>query len=82
MTWSGLHNAPRKGEAIWLFLPAASWTTDANGRPSDVKHAIVVASWDAMQSAWINRATGHAVYPSLWNAADVDGAVPDSPMVA
>jgi hypothetical protein len=35
-----------------------------------------------MQSAWINRATGHAVYPSLWNAADVDGAVPDSPMVA
>lgn len=80
MAWAPSHDAPRD-RPVWLFLPGAEFKALANGTVTDVKHAAVVAQWDAARGAWINRKTGHEVYPSLWSDADVDGVMPDNPML-
>jgi hypothetical protein len=49
---------------------------------SDVKHAAVVAAYDKARGAWIARDGGRDVYPSLWSDADVDGVMPDNPLLA
>jgi hypothetical protein len=42
-SWQGLQTAPRDGREVWLFLPGAKFTSDADGAVSDVKHAAVAA---------------------------------------
>lgn len=78
MDWAPSHHAPRD-RAVWLFLPAASWTAQPSGMVTDVKHTAVVGQWSHEQAAWIDRKTGHAVYPSMWSDAPVDGPMPDNP---
>jgi hypothetical protein len=80
-SWQGLQSAPRDGREVWLFLPGAKFTSDADGAVSDVKHASVIAAYDKARGAWIARAGGD-VYPSLWSDADVDGVMPENPLLA
>lgn len=75
MSWRDLSSAPRD-RRIWLFLPSASWKSDAQGRPYEVTHAAVVANWSP--HGWVNT-LGANVYPSLWSDADVSGAAPEFP---
>jgi hypothetical protein len=62
-------------------MPAYSWKSDPNGRPTDVVSEARVAAWDKARGAWIDRKTGHPVYPSLWCDADPDGTMPDNPIL-
>jgi hypothetical protein len=80
-SWQGLQTAPRDGREVWLFLPAAAYKIAAEGTVSDVKHAAVVAAYDKARGAWIARDGGRDVYPSLWSDADVDGVMPDNPLL-
>lgn len=81
MAWQGSHSAPRD-KAVWLFLPAASYTAAANGTVTDVKHDVVVAKWNPARSVWLSREGEREVFPSMWNDAAVDGPAPDMPELA
>ncbi len=78
MSWSSHQTAPRD-RPIWLFLPSAKYESNAAGHPTKVEHLTVVGYWDATHSAWTDRATGHAVYPSMWHSDPVDGPEPKAP---
>lgn len=80
MTWARSHDAPRD-RPVWLYVPGYSWTSDANGRPTSVVNETRLAKWDNLRSAWIDRKTGHEVYPSMWCDADVEGPMPDNPVI-
>ncbi len=80
MAWAPSHDAPRD-RPVWLYVPAYSWTSDASGRPTSVVNAARVAQWNEARSAWIDRETGHQVYPSLWSDADPSGPMPDNPLI-
>jgi hypothetical protein len=78
MDWRDLHDAPRD-RPIWLFLPAAKYTARPDGSVADVQHEAVVGAWRGDQSAWM--VGDRHVYPSLWNAAPIDGVMPDNPLL-
>lgn len=78
MTWQNFHSAPHD-RLVWLFLPSASYKSDAQGRPTEVTHAAVVGKWT--ERGWVNT-LGATVYPSLWHDADVTREAPDIPSLA
>jgi hypothetical protein len=78
MGWTAFQYAPRDRD-VWLFLPAASYKQQPNGTVTDVTHAVVRGKWDQKQSAWVDRTSGHVVYPSLCHDADVNGDPPAHP---
>jgi hypothetical protein len=63
--WQPLHMAPRD-RPVLLFLPTATYTQTADGRPQGVQSAEVVGVWDEARQRWVNRDTGELVYPSQW----------------
>ncbi|WP_339500618.1 hypothetical protein [Pseudomonas canadensis] len=79
MAWFDLHDAPRD-RPVWLFLPSAKFTADAQGRPIAVEHEVVVASWNGEHCAWVT--DERYVFPSLWSDADPQGASPELPVLA
>lgn len=91
MAWYPSHNAP-KDRPVWLYLPAAAYTTNERGHATSVTPDCVVGQWDAKRGAWIQQSTalltlqragefGHPVYPSLFSDAKADGPRPDNPMI-
>ncbi len=81
MTWDISHNAPRDRE-VWLYLPAAAYTTNEKGFATSVSPDTVIAKWDNKRAAWVQRDGGHHVFPSMWCDADVSGPKPDNPMIS
>lgn len=75
MGWRPLDKAAQDLPAVWLFLPAASWKARPDGTVAEVQHAVVLGRWDGH---WLNK-DGNAVYPSLWNDADITGEAPQDP---
>jgi hypothetical protein len=80
MTWDVSHNAPRD-RLVWLYLPAASYTTDERGHGTSVKPGVVLAHWNVKDSAWIMKGSNTHIYPSLWSDADPEGLKPDNPVI-
>lgn len=82
MGWHTIHDAPRD-KRVWAFLPAAEWKSRPDGAPFDVKSAVVLVDWfpnhHGHSGAWVSWQTGHAVYPSMWNDADIEAAAPEAP---
>ena len=51
---------------VRLFLPGHKYRMDEGNRPADIEHAECIGIWDAALSHWVDRDTGHKVYPSQW----------------
>lgn len=79
MPWSDLHDAPRD-RPVWLFLPCAKFTADAQGRPITVQHEALVGQWNAEAACWL--AGTRRVYPSMWSDADPAGDAPAQPVLS
>jgi hypothetical protein len=80
--WKPSGQAPRDRE-VWLFLPSSQFKHDERGHPipETVKHECVIAKWNPKHNEWQQRGTNRAIYPSMWNDADVSGPMPDNPML-
>jgi hypothetical protein len=70
---------------MWLYLPAAFYTTDERGHGTSVTPAVVIGKWDAKMSVWVaepgqDPIIGH-LFPSLFSDAKVDGPKPDNPLI-
>ena len=66
-----MDEAPRVDTAnkpvpIKLFLPAAKFQTDAQGKPFDVSDVETVGVFDLSLQHWVDQKTGAKVYPSQW----------------
>ena len=73
--WQPYQTAPMD-RPVWMFLPSSIYTTDAGGRPTDVKHEVVLGEWDAKRQIWVEHNTQRPIYPSLWNDAPNGGKPP------
>ncbi len=75
--WQPYQTAPMD-RPVWMFLPSSIYKTDEQGRPTDVKHEVVLAEWDAKRQHWTDN-TGRLIYPSLWSDAPNGGKPPAPP---